>query len=332
MSKNLLQEDTIEVQEREEVAPVEEAEVSSESSQWKLLYTIAIVVAVLSLVFLGTFYYENIVTISNDAFGDLSSDFYFFLLAGFVAQMIDGALGMAYGVSATTFLLTVGVPLSAASASIHASEVFTSGASGLMHLKFRNVNKKLLKTLLLPGVIGAALGAYVLSSLEAYDYILKPIVGFYTLYLGIVIIQKAIVGIKRRIKSNRIPGLAAFGGFMDSVGGGGWGPIVSSTLIAGGRHPRYTIGSVNLAEFFVALASSFTFFLVLGIEHWQIIAGLILGGLVAAPIAAYLSSRISTKRLMLVVGVVVILVSIRIVYKGLPPLIDKIQSLFATLS
>ena len=103
---------------------------------------------------------------------------------------------------------------------------------------------------------------------------------------------------------------------MDSVGGGGWGPIVSSTLIAGGRHPRYTIGSVNLAEFFVALASSFTFFIVLGIQHWQIIAGLILGGMIAAPIAAYLSSKIPTKKLMLVVGVVEILVSIRIILKS----------------
>lgn len=291
-------------------------EVSPESSQWKLLYTIVIVFASLTLVFLGIYYYNWIVETGKVAFEQLSDDFYFFIMAGFIAQMIDGALGMAYGVSATTFLLTVGVPLPAASASIHASEVFTSGASGLMHLKFKNVNKKLLKTLLLPGVIGAALGAYVLSSLSEYDYLLKPVIACYTFYLGVVIIRKAIVGIKRRIKTKRIPGLALFGGFMDSVGGGGWGPIVSSTLIAGGRHPRYTIGSVNLAEFFVALASSFTFFIVLGIQHWQIIAGLILGGIIAAPIAAYLSSKIPTKKLMLVVGVVVILVSIRIILKS----------------
>lgn len=317
MSKNTLQEEIVEVE--EDVTPIvedTETEHAPESSQWKLLYTVAIVIATLTLIFLGIYFYNSIVATGKEAFGQLSDDFYFFIIAGFVAQMIDGALGMAYGVSATTFLLTVGVPLSAASASIHASEVFTSGASGLMHLKFKNVNKKLLKTLLLPGVIGAALGAYVLSSLDEYDYILKPIVACYTFYLGVVIIRKAIVGIKKRIKSKRIPGLALFGGFMDSVGGGGWGPIVSSTLIAGGRHPRYTIGSVNLAEFFVALASSFTFFIVLGIQHWQIIAGLILGGMIAAPIAAYLSSKIPTKKLMLVVGVVVILVSIRIILKS----------------
>jgi uncharacterized protein len=312
LSKTTLQEETIEVS--EDVAPI--GEVAPESPQWRLFYTAGIVIAIITLTFLGIYYYTTIVETGRVAFGQLSGDFYFFIIAGFVAQMIDGALGMAYGVSATTFLLTVGVPLPAASASIHASEVFTSGASGLMHLKFKNVNKKLLKTLLLPGVIGAALGAYVLSSLAEYEDYLKPVIACYTFYLGVVIIRKAIVGIKTRIKTKRIPGLALFGGFMDSVGGGGWGPIVSSTLIAGGRHPRYTIGSVNLAEFFVALASSFTFFIVLGIEHWQIIAGLILGGMIAAPIAAYLSSKIPTKKLMLVVGVVVILVSIRIILKS----------------
>jgi uncharacterized protein len=312
LSKNILQEEAIEVQ--AELTPNEA--IAPESSQWRLLYTVAIVIAILILTVLGIYYYNVIVETGKVAFEQLSDDFYFFIIAGFVAQMIDGALGMAYGVSATTFLLTMGVPLSAASASIHASEVFTSGASGLMHLKFRNVNKKLLKTLLLPGVVGAALGAYVLSSLDQYDYILKPIIACYTFYLGVVIIRKAIVGISKRIKTKRIPGLALFGGFMDSIGGGGWGPIVSSTLIAGGRHPRYTIGSVNLAEFFVALASSFTFFLVLGIHHWQIVAGLILGGIIAAPIAAYLSSKIPTKKLMLIVGVVVILVSIRIILKS----------------
>jgi uncharacterized protein len=312
LSKTTLQEETIEVS--EDVAPI--GEVAPESPQWRLFYTAGIVIAIITLTFLGIYYYTTIVETGRVAFGQLSGDFYFFVIAGFVAQMIDGALGMAYGVSATTFLLTVGVPLPAASASIHASEVFTSGASGLMHLKFKNVNKKLLKTLLLPGVIGAALGAYVLSSLAEYEDYLKPVIACYTFYLGVVIIRKAIVGIKTRIKTKRIPGLALFGGFMDSVGGGGWGPIVSSTLIAGGRHPRYTIGSVNLAEFFVALASSFTFFIVLGIEHWQIIAGLILGGMIAAPIAAYMSSKIPTKKLMLVVGVVVILVSIRIILKS----------------
>jgi uncharacterized membrane protein YfcA len=312
LSKNPILEESIEV--AEAAAPLEET--TKEASNWKQLYALVVVVVLLTALFLGIYFYHNILAVGQLIVGQITTDFYWFMLGGFIAQMIDGALGMAYGVSASTFLLSVGVPPAAASASIHTSEIFTSGVSGLMHLKFRNVNKKLFMTLLLPGVIGAALGAYILSSLETYDYILKPIIACYTLYLGVVIIRKALVGVKTRIKSKRIPGLAVFGGFMDSVGGGGWGPIVSSTLIAGGRHPRYTIGSVNLAEFFVALASSLTFLLVIGLSHWQIIAGLILGGVIAAPIAAYLARKIPVKRLMIIVGVVVILVSIRIFLKS----------------
>lgn len=247
----------------------------------------------------------------------LDSEFFLFVLAGFVAQLIDGALGMAYGVTASTFLLSFGVPPAAASASIHTSEIFTSGVSGLMHLRFQNVNKKLFKTLLLPGVIGAAIGAYALSSLEEYNYLLKPVIAVYTFYLGILIIRKALVGVRKRIKTKNIPRLALFGGCMDSIGGGGWGPIVSSTLIAGGRHPRYTIGSVNLTEFFVALASSLTFFAIIGLSHLSVIAGLILGGVIAAPIAAVLSRNLRVKTMMILVGVMVLLISIRILYVSL---------------
>jgi uncharacterized membrane protein YfcA len=313
LSKNPFLEDTIEVA---EAASSLREESAKDSSQWKLLHTLIAVVVGFVVLFLGIYYYENILSLGGLALSQMNSDFYWFVLGGFIAQMIDGALGMAYGVSASTFLLSFGVPPAAASASIHTSEIFTSGVSGLMHLKFQNVNKKLFKTLLLPGIVGAALGAYILSSLETYNYIMKPAIACYTLYLGVVIIRKAVVGVKSRINTKKIPGLAVFGGFMDSVGGGGWGPIVSSTLIAGGRHPRYTIGSVNLAEFFVALASSVTFLLVIGLSHWQIIAGLILGGVIAAPIAAYLSSKIPVKKLMIIVGVVVILVSIRIFLKS----------------
>jgi uncharacterized protein len=286
---------------------------------WRYVY-ITVIVAV-ALFTLGVILYSyNVFEIADSWLGQLSDDFYLFMIAGFIAQMIDGALGMAYGVSASTFLLSFGVPPAAASASIHTSEIFTSGVSGLMHLKFQNVNKKLFKTLLLPGVIGAALGAYVLSSLEQYNNYIKPVIAVYTLYLGIVIIRKAIVGSNKKIKSKAIPKLATFGGFMDSIGGGGWGPIVSSTLIAGGRHPRYTIGSVNLTEFFVALASSLTFFAVIGLSHWQVIAGLIAGGIIAAPIAAYLSSRLPVKRMMIFVGTMVIAVSIRIIYMSITSL------------
>lgn len=244
----------------------------------------------------------------------IDSNILYYILAGFAAQMIDGALGMAYGVTATTFLLSGGISPAASSASVHASEIFTSGVSGLMHLKFRNVNTKLFRKLLIPGVIGAILGAYILTSLEDYNYIIKPLVSLYTLFLGVVIIFKAIKkdSIRKRIK--RLIPLAFIGGLLDSVGGGGWGPIVSSTLIAGGRNARYTIGSVNLTEFFVALSSSLTFVTIIGLTHWAIIAGLIIGGVIAAPIAAYLANKIPTKSIMISVGVVVIIISLKRIF------------------
>jgi siroheme synthase-like protein len=241
----------------------------------------------------------------------IDSSILLYILAGFVAQMIDGALGMAYGVTATTFLLSFGIPPAASSASVHASEVFTSGVSGLMHLKFGNVNTKLFKSLLIPGVLGAILGAYILSSFEEYNYIIKPLVSFYTLILGAIILVKAIRKHRDRRRIRRIFPLAMAGGFLDSIGGGGWGPIVSSTLIARGRNPRYTIGSVNLAEFFIALSSSLTFITIIGLTHWTIIAGLIIGGVIAAPIAAYLANKLPTKTIMILVGIIVIILSLK---------------------
>ena len=244
----------------------------------------------------------------------LNNDIFYFLLAGFIAQMIDGALGMAYGVTATTFLLTLGVPASAASASVHSSEIFTSGVSGYMHLKFGNVNSKLFKIVLIPGIVGAFLGAYVLVSLESYVQYIKPVVAVYTAFLGILILRKALNKRTERKTFKPIGWLALFGGTMDSIGGGGWGPIVSSTLIASGRHPKYTIGSVNLAEFFVSLTSSITFITLIGLTHWQVIVGLVLGGMIAAPIAAKLSGRLPIKTMMIMVGIVVIIVSLRNIY------------------
>ena len=242
-------------------------------------------------------------------------EFFYFLMAGFVAQMIDGALGMAYGVTATTFLMSLGISPLHATASVHSSEIFTSGVSGYMHLKFGNINSKLFKAVLIPGVIGAALGAWViseLSSFEQYAKLLQPIISVYTTFLGILIIRKALI--KRIVKKpiRRIGLLAWTGGFLDSIGGGGWGPIVNSTLIAAGRHPRYTIGSVNLAEFFVSFASSVVFAMYVGLGNYGlVILGLVLGGSIAAPIAAHLAQRLPVKTMMVLVGIVVILVSLR---------------------
>lgn len=264
------------------------------------------------------FSYDRLTLLWNEL--EVSESFFYYILGGFVAQMIDGALGMAYGVTASTFLLTLGVPPSAVSASVHTSEIFTSGVSGYMHLKFGNVNSKLFKKILFPGVLGAIVGAYALSSLEQYIYIIKPLVAIYTLILGILIIQKAL---KKRVEKRpikKIGWLAMAGGTLDSIGGGGWGPIVTSTLIARGRHPKYTIGSVNLAEFFVSLASSVTFISIIGFSHWQVVLGLILGGMVSAPIAATLSRRLPIKTMMIMVGTIVIIVSVRIIYMVLSKL------------
>lgn len=246
---------------------------------------------------------------------DLTPDIFYFIMAGFVAQMIDGALGMAYGVTATTFLTSVGISPLFATASVHSSEIFTSGVSGYMHLKFGNINSKLFKAVLIPGVIGAALGAFLITKLAGLDIVatyMSPAISVYTAILGILILRKALTKRIKKRPIRRIGLLAWFGGFVDAIGGGGWGPIVNSTLIAAGRHPRYTIGSVNLAEFFVSFASSVVFAMFAGLSNYGlVILGLILGGMIAAPIAARLSQRLPVRTMMVLVGIVVILVSMR---------------------
>lgn len=286
-----------------------------ESERRKLRRRKVFILTLVSMMILvvSIFFFDEIKDHGKDVWNGIGPEFFIFVLGGFIAQMIDGSLGMAYGVSASTFLMSFGVSPAAASASIHASEIFTSGVSGLSHLKFQNVNKRLFKTLLIPGVLGAIAGAYILSSFEAYNFIIRPIVATYTLILGVVIIIKARNIQPKRRKTKNVPALAGFGGFMDSIGGGGWGPIVATTLIARGRNPRYTIGSVNLAEFFVSFASSVTFFISIGIGYFQIIAGLILGGIIAAPLAAHLVRKIPVKKMLVIVGVVVIIVSIRLI-------------------
>ena len=246
---------------------------------------------------------------------DLTPDIFYFILAGFVAQMIDGALGMAYGVTATTFLTSVGISPLFATASVHSSEIFTSGVSGYMHLKFGNINSKLFKAVLIPGVIGAALGAFLITELSDLEIVAKymsPAISVYTAILGILILKKALTKRTKKRPVRKIALLAWFGGFVDAIGGGGWGPIVNTTLIAAGRHPRYTIGSVNLAEFFVSFASSVVFAMFAGLGNYGlVIVGLILGGMIAAPIAAHLAQRLPVKTMMVLVGIVVILVSLR---------------------
>ena len=239
----------------------------------------------------------------------MGSSMIVYIIVGFIAQIIDGALGMAYGVTSTTFLLSLGIPPVAASASVHTAEIFASGASGLAHLRFGNVDKKLFKKLLIPGIMGGILGAYILTVVPGKT--IKPFIAFYLLIMGLIILRKAFKKIEEKEVKTKLLPLGVSGGFFDAVGGGGWGPIVTSTLVARGHNPRFSIGSVNLAEFFVTIAEVATFLTIIGLVHWQIIVGLIIGGVLAAPLAAYVCRRLPPRALMIMVGLLIVALSIR---------------------
>jgi hypothetical protein len=239
----------------------------------------------------------------------MPEDFLLYMLVGFAAQIIDGALGMAYGVSSTTFLLSTGVGPAAASASVHMAEVFTTLVSGLSHLKLGNVDRALFRRLVVPGVIGGVLGAYVLSELPGDK--IKPFVSAYLILMGLRILWKALRKPGPGSPLKRVVPLGIVGGFFDAIGGGGWGPIVTTTLVANGHNPRISIGSVNLAEFFVTLSESVVFLLTIRLTNLDIIAGLIAGGVVAAPLAAVVCRRLSPRKLMAAVGLLIILLSVR---------------------
>lgn len=263
------------------------------------------------VIIISWLFLNGTISVSQESLASfLSSDFVLYLLVGLGAQLVDGALGMAYGVTCTSFLLSLGVTPAVSSASVHVAEMFTTGASAVSHLRFKNINKKLFKGLLIPGVIGAVVGAYLLSDVIDGNLI-KPFIAFYMLVLGLIIIRKALQKNFVKNKTKRIGLLAATGGFLDSIGGGGWGPIVTSTLLGQGRDPRYTIGSVNAAEFAITFASGITFLIFHGVNSWQVVLGLIVGGVIAAPFGALIVGKIKRKPLMLVVGILVIGLSLR---------------------
>ncbi|CAO4154275.1 TSUP family transporter [Methylorubrum aminovorans] len=236
--------------------------------------------------------------------GLASRGFWTAVAVGLAAQTVDGALGMAYGITSTTFLLSTGVPPAAASASVHVAEIFTTAFSGLSHWRLGNVNGALFRRLLIPGAIGAVAGAYLLTSVDGET--IKPFVSVYLLVMGLYVLSKAFRTLKTRREPPRaVVPLALGGGFVDAVGGGGWGPVVTTTLVGGGQDPRTSIGTVNAAEFFIALASGLSFSLLGGLTHWTTIAGLVVGGLFAAPIAALLVRVIPARALMVVVGLLI---------------------------
>jgi uncharacterized membrane protein YfcA len=238
------------------------------------------------------------------------SDLLLFMAIGFAAQLVDGAIGMAYGLISTAVLLSLGVPPATASASVHAAEVFTTGASGLSHWRFGNVDRALFLRLAVPGAIGGVIGAYLLTELPGD--IVQPLVSAYLAVMGAVVLSKALRRQPPEPKTPRyVPLLGLSGGFLDAVGGGGWGAMVASTLVGGGTKARFAIGSTSAAEFLVTSTISATFILTIGLELWPIITGLVLGGVLAAPFAAYVTRRLPDRPMMILVGLIIIVLSLR---------------------
>lgn len=244
--------------------------------------------------------------------------FLLFLVVGLLAQSVDGALGMAYGVVSNTVLLAVGVPPATASASVHAAEIFTTGASAGSHVLHRNVTWRLWLPLAGAGVIGGVLGAYVLSGVDGST--IKPFILVYLAVLGVWIIVRGLKDRKPRyIRSFWGAPLGLVGGFMDAVGGGGWGPTATTALVGAGKDPRKAIGTVNAAEFFVTVAISATFVWALVTGHWSeagaledhawAVGGLIAGGLIAAPFAGWIAKAVPTRILTLIVGGLIVLLA-----------------------
>lgn len=273
---------------------------------------ITFVILALKLVFIGWLVWEFFHSNQQQTF-TFDREFLLFCLAGFIAQLIDGTLGMAYGVSCSTILLQLGISPAVASASVHTAEVFTTGVSGLSHLYFKNVDKHLFLRLAIPGIIGAMLGAFLLSKVLDGN-VIKPFIAGYLLILGIIILIKSIREPLFKDEIKQVAPLGFFGGLLDAIGGGGWGPVVTSNIIHRGKTPQMTIGTVNTAEFFVAFFSTGVFLFFLGLEGWKIILGLILGGVLAAPVGPYLIKFIRPRILMFIVGLFIIITSFYTMY------------------
>jgi len=239
---------------------------------------------------------------------ELSSEFWWFILIGLGAQLVDGALGMAFGLVSSSVMLAMGIPPAQTSAAIHTAEVFTTGASGVSHLVAGNVDKRLFFRLALPGALGGAIGAYGLTQLPGE--VIRPLIYLYLLVLAIIILARAAGRLMPRGEVKRVPVLGFVAGFLDASGGGGWGPVATSTLLARGGQARTTIGTVNAAEFVVTLTVSATFLLSMGLHHLQIVAGLLIGGMMAAPVAALLVKRLKERWVLVAVGVLVLAISL----------------------
>jgi uncharacterized membrane protein YfcA len=248
----------------------------------------------------------------------MNEEFLLFALIGFAAQLVDGALGMAYGVVASTMLLSFGAPPATASAAVHAAKVFTTAASAGSHILHKNVNWLLFALLGLGGIIGGAAGTYFVTSIDGD--LIEPYIMIYLALMGVIILWRAIKGFKPRKPSMKVPfPLGLVGGFVDAVGGGGWGPTVTSTLVGSGTSAREAVGTVNTAEFVVACAISGAFVWAILSGHWTdveglrryawSVGGLIVGGVIAAPMAAWITRILPVRLLTWIVGLLIIALS-----------------------
>ena len=283
-------------------------------------YTLAITVVAVTALFTYLFLSAEQLTALQTLLHKDHYLFYWMMLAGFCAELVAGSMGMGYGVICTTILLILNVPPPVISASIHSAESFTSAAGSLSHWQLGNINKKLVKALAIPAVIGAVIGAISLTYVgENYAKLTKPVIAIYTMYLGFRILRNAYKnkngnGVK---KKTNIPILGLIGGFIDSFGGGGWGPLVTGTFIKNGHTPRYVIGSSTMAKFILTVASAITFIFTVGIHHWNIVAGLLIGGIITAPFSAMLTAKLPMRKMFIAVGVVVIIMSLITIYRAI---------------
>jgi uncharacterized membrane protein YfcA len=239
-----------------------------------------------------------------------------FILVGFAAQLVDGALGMAFGQISSTLLVSMGVPPAAASAGVHTAETFTTAVSGISHVAHRNVDWRLFMRIVIPGVIGGIMGAYLLTQVDAA--VAKPLVLIYLTSLGVYLFYRGVMHRHTERQPKVVAPLGLVGGFLDAAGGGGWGAIVTSNLLVQGSNPRKTIGTVNTAEFFLTVTISATFIFALGWEAFTVATvGLLIGGVLAAPFGAIIAKRVKADALLTFVGALVTLTSSYALYRAL---------------
>lgn len=248
------------------------------------------------------------------------------ILVGFVAQLIDGALGMAYGLVSTSFLMAFGAPPAVASAAVHTAEIFSTGVSGAAHTWRRNVDWAIVLRLAPAGIVGGIAGALAVSHLPMA--IIKPAVSAYLLLMGLFVVTLAFrKEPEKPVAPNGASAVGLFGGFLDAAGGGGWGPITTTTLLGRGHPPRQAVGSVSVSEFFVTAAISATFFFALGAVRWSDIAGLVIGGVLAAPIAAFAVSVVRPRVLMGVIGCFIASISVWQIAMAIDPNMEFLAAL-----